>query len=130
MPQALEFVPVAVCFENEAGLECELSDAQGNPLPHSPNIEVTAALGSWFIVPFDGVVRYRVDLPASASRSQPDGLTIQMGRAGWRIPAGDTNAYFLSGTFSSPTNRSHPLDYHVWGGALKLPPVRIAAPKP
>jgi hypothetical protein len=48
----------------------------------------------------------------------------------WRINTGPGNAYFLSGTFSPPTNHPSPPGCHVWGGMLKLPPVKISTPVP
>jgi hypothetical protein len=52
------------------------------------------------------------------------------GGGDWFIPAGDTNEYFLSGTFSSPSNEASCLDYQVWDGVLQLPKLKISIKKP
>ncbi|HEY5234407.1 MAG TPA: hypothetical protein VIK35_12820 [Verrucomicrobiae bacterium] len=53
----------------------------------------------------------------------------------WRIPRGDTNDYYLSGTLtltipsgiSPPTLQGNNIQPIPWQGTLKLPPVKISA---
>ncbi len=66
------------------------------------------------------------------------GLLIQMsppGMQSWDIQAGDTNVYFLSGTFTvRPPTNSVPRDFEaaraVWSGTLELPKMKISVQKP
>ena len=122
---AITPVPSAVYFDPGNGFEAELRDAQGHPVPRADGSGRTAP-GFWVTAPFDGEVRFRVDSSSVATQAKADGLTLGLGRQTWRIGRNDTNDYFLSATFTPPTNHIHPLDYSVWGRTLKLPPVRIA----
>ena len=126
---AINLVPATICVDHRDDFECELRDAQGNPALLGPVSEHSTAAPTWIVVPFDGSVRFRVD----SFRFDPDGKAgdpiVQLGSRAWRIPAGDTNNYLLSATFSPSTNHVDPLDYDVWGATLKLPPVRISASK-
>ena len=71
-------------------------------------------------------------------KKEGDGLLIQMSPPAmqrWDIQAGDTNVYFLSGTFSvAPPTNDIPKDFEVaravWSGTLDLPKMKIAIQKP
>jgi len=127
---------LAVYFALGDGLECDLRDARGKPLPppsaffsyNGPPRPWTRQC--WIVVPFDGSVRLRADPQVGGFSPKSSGLTIgfSMGKR-WTIPAGDTN-YFLSGTFSPPTNHPSPPTCHVWQGKLELPAVRVPSPGP
>ena len=122
--------PAEVCFDAQVGLDLELRDAQGNAAgPTPPAAHGPVLPGSWTTVPFDGTIRLRVDL-ATSSRSEGDGLVLVLASGAWRIPAGDTNVYFLSGTFHPPTNHVSVLDYDPWGGTLQLPAVKLSLRNP
>jgi hypothetical protein len=67
-----------------------------------------------------------------------DGLLIQMSPPAmqhWEIRPGDTNAYYLSGTFTvTPPTNHIASDFEaaraVWSGTLELPKTKISIPKP
>jgi hypothetical protein len=122
---ALEILPTSAFFEHKTGLDCELRDAQGNRAPAGPALSESVPAPEWVTVPFDGTVRFRVDRFNVARRTKPDGSIIQVGTNSWRIPAGDTNTWFLSATFRPETNHPNPIDYEVWPGTIQLPPVKI-----
>jgi len=130
--QSLAPAPAAVYVDCRDLHEYEIQDAHGSPVPPDSEVQRPFPPAFWVIVPFDGTVRFRIDTHGSGvvSEPSPDGLAIQLGNRDWRIPVGATNDYFLSGTFTPPTNQSNPLYYDVWGGTLKLPPVKISSSKP
>ena len=122
---ALVTLPTSACFDYKTGLDCELRDARGNRAPAGPALSESVPAPTWVTVPFDGTVRFRVDRFNVAWRTKPDGALIQVGTNAWRIPAADTNTWFLSATFRPDTNHPNPIDYDVWPGTLQLPPVKI-----
>jgi hypothetical protein len=79
------------------------------------------------ILPPDSTLRVRVDMGA---RSQtPNGLLVFVPGGAWTIWPWATNGYYLSATFSHPTNNPSGLNYHVWQGTLQLPKVKIPSRK-
>ena len=114
-------LPFTVYFDPGQSLQCELRDARGALVPSLPASQGPAPRSCWITVPFDGEVKFPLDPGNPSSPSGSDGLTIQLGRRAWHIPARDTNVFFLSGTFTPTTNRVHPLGYPVWAGRFKLP---------
>jgi hypothetical protein len=127
---------LAVYFAMGDGLECEMRDLRGNLLAFESGM--FAFSGSirpftrqyWVMIPSDGSVRLHADPQGIISSQKPKGLEINFGMSpGWLIPAGDTNAYYLSGNFSPPTNHPAPPGSHAWQGKLLLPPMKIIAPK-
>jgi hypothetical protein len=123
-------LPFTVYFDPGQSLQCELRDARGALVPSLPASQSPAPRSCWITVPFDGEVKFPLDPGNPSSPSGSDGLTIQLGRRAWHIPARDTNLFFLSGTFTPTTNRVHPLGYPVWAGTFKLPAVAISAGRP
>lgn len=131
---------VAVYFALADGLECDLRDAHGKPCrPNNDNTALSSLLAYgyfwtrqyWAAVPIDGSVRLRAGPSLSSSSPNLDGLHIEMSRGpSWYAPEGDTNRYFLSGTFSPPTDHPSPPDAHAWQGRLDLPAVELRVPKP
>jgi hypothetical protein len=83
------------------------------PVPHQYTVTL----------PFDSTLR----LPASTGvgTQNPDVLVIAVPEQAWSIRLGDTNDYYLSATFSPPTNHPSCLNYHVWQGTLQLPKLKI-----
>jgi hypothetical protein len=126
----LWILPISAYFDYKTGLDCELRDAQGNRAPAGPALSRSVPSQTWITVPFDGTVRFRVDRLNVAWHAKPDGAIIQVGTNSWRIPAGDTNTWFLSGTFRPETKHPNPIDYEVWPGTIELPPVKIPPLKP
>jgi hypothetical protein len=78
-------------------------------------------------LPPDSTLRVRID---RGVRSQtPDGLMVCVPGGAWTIWPGATDDYYLSATFSHPTNNLSDLNYHVWQGTLQLPKVKIPTDK-
>ena len=142
--------------ETRVYLELQEPDTFVSPIPveiyldlgHEPRFEMTDAHGKrvpsegvairgfgppppcWFMMPCDSTIRVRVD-PLMSSTAKPDGLEIFLLSSGmWTIPPGSTNDYYLSATFTPPTNSPSCLHYHAWQGTLNLPKVKIPAKKP
>lgn len=118
--------PIAIYFE-PGSLPFEMRDGQGKLVP---SVTVSRA-GSfpgpcWLTLPCDATVRVRADIATMGGGWAPGSLEIDTGRV-WMIPRRATNDYFLSCTFTPPTNHASPLGYQVWQGTLKLPEVRIPA---
>jgi hypothetical protein len=87
--------------------------------------ESTVRLRADFLQPGSGIMR--PDANHHLVEIKPDGLVIDRR---WIIPPNATNDFFLSATFTPPKDHPSPLNYHVWQGTLKLPKVKIPAPKP
>ena len=77
------------------------------------------------ILPPDSTLRVRVDRELRSQTA--DGLLISVPGGNWTIRPGTTNDYYLSASFSHPTNNPSGLNYHVWQGTLQLPKVKIPA---
>jgi hypothetical protein len=79
--------------------------------------------------------QFTVTLPGDSTLRMPantligtrhsDVWIIGLPQRSWEIHIGGTNEYFLSATFSPPTNHPSSLGYHVWQGTLNLPKVKI-----
>jgi hypothetical protein len=96
-------------------LTLEARDEHGQPIPRTESPVRVFTRGPlqepcWVTLPCDSTVRLRW----SAGIMEPIA----------------TDAFFLSGTFTPETNHPSPLNYHVWQGTLKLPPVKVPAKKP
>jgi hypothetical protein len=74
-------------------------------------------------LPFDSTLRLRAS--TGVGTQNPDDLLIAVPEQAWSIRLEDTNDYYLSATFSPPTNRPSCLNYHVWQGTLQLPKLKI-----
>lgn len=94
--------------------------------------------GSWgfvpnpftIILPPEGTIRVRVDR-GNQSSTKLDGLALSTGSGQtWFIRFDSTNDYYLSATFSPPTNRPSTPDNVVWQGTLMLPKVKLPVKKP
>jgi hypothetical protein len=111
--------------EWSAGLQCEMRDGHDKLIARE-SIAYNGLLPAPVTVtlPPDSTLRLRAD--RGVRSPTPDGLLIWVSGGPWRIRPGDTNDYFLSGTFSPPTNQSPSvLKSHVWHGTLRLPSVKI-----
>jgi hypothetical protein len=127
--------PTQFFFDPTAGLRCEVRDGNGLLLRASGgNTLGTGA--SWITLPYDSTIRLRAN--AAGFGSTPgEGLILMLhpeAEQYWWIRTGDTNTYYLSGTFTvtTPTNFV-PKDFEtaraVWSGTLKLPKTRVYCPK-
>lgn len=109
--------PMQVYFDPRRSLHTKLLDANGNPPPPvGGGGSVTIGGGAWITLPRDSTIR----LPHSMYGYRQDG---------------DTNIYFLSGTFTdaSPTNnaaRDSETKLAIWSGTLELPKMKIPVDKP
>ncbi|MCX6923196.1 MAG: hypothetical protein NT154_08305 [Verrucomicrobia bacterium] len=118
--------PIEVYFE-AGSLPCEMRDGLGKFVP--PVIVSRAGAfpsPCWITLPCDATVRFRADISTMGGPGGPDSLEIDTGEV-WVLPRRATNDFFLSCTFTPPTNRPSLLGYQVWQGTLKLPKVRIPA---
>ena len=121
-------------FDPWNGLRSQLEDAKGKTVSTGGGGSGSGAGASWIILPYDSTIRLRANMFGYGEKPG-DGLNLTLyPPQAWRIKPGDTNAYFLSGTFTvtTPTN-SRPKDLEadrvVWSGTLELPKMRILAPK-
>ena len=129
--------PAGVFSDRWDGPECWLHDRRGKPVPTPKWISYAGSVppsqACWTSVPVEGSIWLRVDaglaIGLSATSRSGDVFICMGGGRQWTIASGDTNTYFLSGTFSPPTHHPVPPGYHVWEGTLKLPPVAISAPQ-
>jgi hypothetical protein len=112
-------------------LQFEMRDGLDKLIPYD-----SVLLGSlvpapyWVTLPCNSTLRLRAD-PGLAGDTKPDELSILVlnPTALWVIRPGATNDYYLSATFSPPTNHPSALNYHVWQGTLKLPKVKLPVKK-
>lgn len=129
------------------GLDCELRDSNGKTVPKLIFIyNGVLPEVSWLALPGDSILRCRGG-PPGISKASGGELLVVAGWGCWRIPRGDTNDYFLSGTLNLtvPKGEAPPVPRHlingeiisdngarpyVCQGTLKLPPVKISSRKP
>lgn len=119
-------------FDPEHGLHCEVRDASGKVLPPSGSGSGGGPGASWIMLPRDSTISLRANFYGYGKRPG-DGLRLclwPMGSQMWEIAAGDTNTYFLSGTFTltTPTNfvpKVHEGRNTVCTGTFRLPAVKI-----
>jgi len=109
-------------------LRFEMRDSHGKPIDKE-TILISSRPPKPFsaILPPDSTMRVRVD--RSLRTETPDDLSICVPGGAWTIRPGAVEDYYLSGTFSHPTNDPSELQYHVWQGTLQLPKVKIPIDK-
>jgi hypothetical protein len=128
--------PLAVYFDLQDGLDCEVTTPNGDAAQTSQigffsGSTFPFELQYWSMVPFGGSVRLRADPQRGGFSPKTNGIVLQFGLAKrWIIPAASSNSYYLAGDFSAPTNHPVPPGAHVWSGTLKLPRVAIPASMP
>jgi hypothetical protein len=127
--------PTQFYFDPEKGFHCELRDAKGNLVGPGGVGSGGGAGSSWITLPYDSTIRLRANMYGYGNEpGRGLNLTIYPTRNQWEIRPGDTNTYYLSGTFvvTTPTN-SVPSDPEaaraVWTGTLKLSRMRVYGPK-
>lgn len=128
-------LPTQFYFDPSKGLRCEMHKTDGRLLPPSGRGSGGGAGASWITLPYDSTIRLRANMYGYGNK-RGDGLnlTLYPVQQCWQIKAGDTNAYYLSGTFTvtTPTNFV-PKDFEaaraVWSGTLELPKMKITVPK-
>jgi hypothetical protein len=113
-----------------AALKLELRDGHDQPVPQMPvAIRMPSLPTCWVTLPCDATVRLRGDLYADSLTPKPDGLVILLGSGTWVIPPNAAGEFWLSGTFTPPADHPSAMKYPIWQGTLKLPKVKIAAPR-
>lgn len=113
-------------------LHFEMRDGHDQPIPMFP-VVIRGPVESpyWVTLPCDSTVRVRADWCNMGPSSKPDGLEIFMQDGGcWLMPPDATNDFYLSASFTPPTNHPSSLNYHVWHGTLVLPKVKIPVKNP
>jgi hypothetical protein len=114
------------CFGTN--LDFEMQDGRGQPIPSMALLrwELEPA-PYWVTLPCDATVRIRADDATGGLDPKPNGLEINTANKCWVIPPNATNDFFLSASFTPLKDHPSPLNYHIWQGTLKLPPVKILA---
>lgn len=125
-----------ICFDWAKDIRLELRDMNGKPaddLRQRGGGSYVLRHTQWVSVPANGLLQLRANdniatMSLSTNRQKTDGLFLFASPGkDWLIPADDTNAYFLSATFSSqPTNSS--LGGHaIWQAKLEFPTVKLGS---
>ena len=128
--------PTQFYFDPSGGLRCVMKDAAGKTPSQAGGGSGGGAGAAWIALPYDSKIRLRANM-YGYGKKPGDGLLLCIWppMQYWNIAAGDTNTYYLSGTFTvtTPTNFV-PKDFEaaraVWSGTLELPKMKITIPKP
>jgi hypothetical protein len=127
--------PIEAYFDPAHGLKCELRDANGKSPSQAGGGSGGGPAATWITLPHDSTIRLRANM-YGYGRKPEDGLLLCLWTPDqyWNISAGDTNIYYLSGTFAvtSPANlaRKDPENAGApWTGTLRLPQMKIELPK-
>jgi len=129
--------PTMTFYFDPAGLHCQMVDSNGKPPPPQGGGGSGGGAGACSItLPRDGTIRLRVGM-YGYGRPPGDGLRLALDPPSqwWEILPGNTNDYFLSGTFSvAPHTNSVARDFEteraIWSGTLDLPKMRVWVGKP
>ena len=123
VPMAMK-LSLGVFTDDLTKLQFEMRDGH-DKLIKPEYISIDGVLADPFlaILPPDSTLRVRVDMEVRGET--PDGLLVCVPAGAWILRPGVTNDYYLSATFSHPTNNPSDLNYHVWQGTLQLPKVKI-----
>lgn len=123
-------------YFDPARLRCEMLDANGKPPPPDGFGGSGGGAGpSWITLPYDSTIRLRANMYGYGVKPEDGFLLVLMPTMqAWSIRPGNTNVYFLSGTFTvtTPTNRvTKDFDEarKIWSGTLALPKMKISVPK-
>jgi hypothetical protein len=129
--------PLQFFFDPGSGLRCEMVDANGKPPPPVGMAGSGSGAGPcWITLPYDSTIRLRANIYGYGSKPE-DGFMLVLlppTMQYWAIKPGNTNDYFMSGTFtgSTPTNhiaKSFDDARTIWSGTLELPKMKISVPK-
>jgi len=129
------FRPTQFYFDPEKGLHCELRDGKGGLVAPGGGGSGGGAGASWITLPYDSTIRLRANMYGYGNKpGEGLNLTIYLTQNCWQIRPGDTNLYYLSGTFTATTPTNFvPNDFEaaraVWAGTLELPRMRVYGPK-
>ena len=113
-------------YFDRGNLCLHLLDGHDKPIALETGFYVRPPSESFTItLPPESTIRMPVGF-ASQSSTKPNGLVLSNGAGRyWTIRPDSKNDYYLSATFSRPTNHPSSLNYIVWQGTLQLPKVKI-----
>lgn len=127
--------PTRFYFDPEHGWKCEVRNGNGKLLSPGGPGSGGGPEACWITLPYDSTIRLRANMYGYGA-GKGDGLVLMLfPPQSWFIKAGDTNDYFLSGTFTvtTPANFA-PKDFEaaraVWSGTLKLPKLKLPVQRP
>ncbi len=117
--------PIELYCDVRNGLRCQLLDAKGRPAPAPPTFNGGFPGACWTTLPYDATVRLRASWYGHGTQAG-GGLRIPVFHE-LEVPAGATNDYFLSGTFTvdPPTNHVLSPSQEIWVGTLVLPSFKM-----
>ena len=137
--------PMQIYFDPSHQLRCDLLDASGKSVttPRPGSVAIREGSGDWITLPYDSTIRLRVN-PGGYGNKKGDGLNLYLWPSGaWNLRAGDTNNYYLTGTFTvasqisknySVTGTLTPRDSELfrsgWNGTIELPKMKISVNQP
>lgn len=109
--------PLEIYFRIGFGdeLHFEMRNKLDQPIPQFPvTIRGPAPIPCWVTLPCDSTVRLRADEYLLGTPSKPGGLEILVQNGCWIVSPNATNDFFLSCTFTPPTDHPSSLKNHVW----------------
>jgi len=123
--------PMRIYFDVWHNLRCEMRDAEGKPFRTGVGGDGGGPAACWITLPYNSTIRLRANMYGYGAQKS-EGLLLMLGPSagGWRIKAGDTNEYFLSGTFAAtPPTNYYTKDFETlrseWRGTLVLPTMKV-----
>ena len=125
-----------IYFDWKNDIHFELHDVNGKSadnLKQHGGGSYTPMRSYWVSVTAGGLLRVRANQNIAytelvrTEQPNPGGLSLFCPGGSWLIPAGDTNAYFLSATLSSQPTNSSPDSHAVWRGKLEFPAVKLGS---
>lgn len=122
--------PIELYCDVRDGLQCELLDGHGQAAPTPPTFNGGFPEACWITLPHDATVRLRASWYGHGTQEGSD-LRVPVYHE-LAVPAGTTNDYFLSGTFTvaPPTNHVFSPGHEIWKGKLVLPRFQVPRRKP
>ena len=126
--------PLRVHFDAAKGLQFDVVDADGKPVPPSPTFGSGGDVGpGWITIPYDSTVRLRANpggwgKPADAALALP--LRPMQGRY-WLFRESPANDCFLKGNLTiSPPSEDTIEHRDDWRGTLEFPAKKLVFKKP
>ena len=123
-------------MDHWGALHFEMQDAWGKLIPSEFGQDDHMVFPPPFNItlPNDSTLRLRVDSRGSLTFGAEAGTKKEVFRfilnsGVWTVRPNSTNDYFLSATFTPPTNHIASTNCHLWVGTLKLPKVKIPLPR-
>ena len=124
--------PLQIYFDPRRGLHCDLFDSSGTLQPADFDLGGMGPSPAWISLPYDSTIRLRASMFGYGAQ-KGDGFDLDLPGScqRWRFGPGDTNAYFLSGSFAAtpPTNfvaKDFEAERVIWNGNLEIPKMQIS----